>query len=194
MPVGCPRRRHGDVAADLLFEAVAGKGLAAGQTLVEHAGQRVDVGTRVRLCGGDAFGRHVGPGADHARFLRQRGLTGGAGDAEVDQVREVVLGDQDVGRLDVAVHQADLMCRMQRRSDLVDDADGTRRVQPAVSDDRVQVLALDQPHRDEESPVDLTEVVDRHYVGFVDAPPQSVPHGGTAPGRWHRRRAASGAP
>jgi hypothetical protein len=33
-----------------------------------------------------------------------------ASDTEVDEVGEVVFGDQDVGRLDVAVHQPDLVC------------------------------------------------------------------------------------
>ncbi len=168
MVAGHRRRRHGEVAADLLFEAVAGEGLAAGQALVEHAGQRIDVGTRVRLCGGDAFGCHVGPGADHARGVRQRGLTGGAGDAEVDQIREVVLGHQDVGRFDVAVHQPDPVSGVQRGRDLVDDPDGSGRVQRSIGEDALQVATIDQPHGHVELSVDLTEVMDRHDVRLVE--------------------------
>jgi hypothetical protein len=55
-------------------------------------------------------GGEVGPRADNAAGIGHLGFAGGAGDAEVDQVREVVVGDENVGWLDVAVHQPDLMC------------------------------------------------------------------------------------
>ena len=77
-----------------------------GERLVEHAGERVDVGARIGRSGREPFGSHVGPGADGGSGVGQPGFAGGPGDAEVDQVGEVVLGDQDVRRLDVAVHQA----------------------------------------------------------------------------------------
>jgi hypothetical protein len=61
----------------------------------------------------------------------QLGLVGGAGDAEVDQVGvvvlvEVVLVEQDVGRLDITVHQPGLVRGMQRSGDPLDDRRGPR--------------------------------------------------------------------
>jgi hypothetical protein len=52
-----------------------------------------------------------GPGS--APVLRQRGFS-----AEVDKVGEVVLGDEDVRGLDVAVHQSDPVCGVECRGDL----------------------------------------------------------------------------
>src|SRR5262245_52490094 len=92
-----------------LFEGVAGVGRVAGEALVEHAGQGVDVGAGFGVGGGKAFGGHVGPGAQGGVGRCECGVGGGAGDAEVDEVGEVVVGQQDVGGFDVAVHQSALV-------------------------------------------------------------------------------------
>ena len=93
---------------------------------------------------------------------------GGAGDAEVDQVGEVVLSDQDVGGLDVAVHQPDPVRGVQRRGDLLDDPDGAAGAR-SIGDDSLQVATFDQPHVHVQAAVDLTEVVDRHDVRLVES-------------------------
>ena len=115
-------RAAGDHVADRdLFERAAGEGLFAGQALVEHAGQGVDVGAGVDLAGAETLGGHVRPRADGRVLRRQPGVVGGAGDAEVDEVREVVGVHQDVGRFDVAMHQPGLMGAVQSPRDLVDE-------------------------------------------------------------------------
>lgn len=64
---------------------------AAGEALVQNAGQRVYVHARVGLHGGaDRFRSHVGRGADGFTGLGQRRVSGRMGDAEVDQIGEVV--------------------------------------------------------------------------------------------------------
>ncbi len=78
-----------------LFEGVAGVGRLAGEALVEHAGQGVDVGAGFGLSGAEAFGGHVGPGADGGVGRGECGVAGGAGDAEVDEVGEVVSGSTE---------------------------------------------------------------------------------------------------
>ena len=60
-------------------------------------------------------------GADRSPRGRQPGVAPGFGDAEVDQVGEVGRGDDDVVRLDVAMHQPLGMCRIERGADLTDD-------------------------------------------------------------------------
>ena len=97
------------VTSDLLFDARAGERLAAGQALVQDARQGVRVAARVVLPAAYPFRRHVGPGPDHVAGTRERTFPGRAGDPEVDEVGEVVFGDQNVGRLDVAVYQPDPM-------------------------------------------------------------------------------------
>jgi hypothetical protein len=44
-------------------------------------------------------------------------------DAEVDEVGKVVVGQQNVGRLDIAVHQPGSMGAAQCRRDLLDGVD-----------------------------------------------------------------------
>ena len=114
---------------DLLFEAVGGKRLLTGQAFIQHTGEGVHVGARIELAGGDAFGCQVRPGANDVAGVGQAGLIGGTGDAEVDQVGEVLIVQEHVGGFDVAVYQPDPVCRVQCRGDLLDDADRPRRVQ-----------------------------------------------------------------
>jgi hypothetical protein len=47
------------------------------------------------------------------------------GDPKVDQVNEIARGDQDVGRLDVAMHQSRVVGAVECSSDLLDDRDRT---------------------------------------------------------------------
>ena len=54
------------------------------------------------------------------------GSAGGAGDAEIHQIGEVVVGDQDVFRLDVAVRDAAGMRGVQRGGDLAHDGNCPR--------------------------------------------------------------------
>ena len=98
-----------------------------------------------------------------------RGVVGGARDAEVDEVREVVVVHQDVGRFDVAVHQPGLVGVVQRRRDLLDDRHRARRVERSGVEQGLQVDAVDQPHGHVQATVDLADVVDRHDVGIVQA-------------------------
>ena len=64
----------------------------------------------------------------------QSGFLGGARNPKVDEVGEVGFGDQDVGRLDIAVDQPNLVGGMQRRSDLLNDPDCAGWWQRAVID------------------------------------------------------------
>lgn len=113
----------------------------------------------------EAFGCDVGEGADGVAGLGQPRVIGGASDAEINQISEVAVVEQDVGWLDVAVDQPDVMGGMQGFGDLVDDADRAGGFQRAVGEHRGQVAALDQPHAHEEPAVDLAVVVDRDDVG-----------------------------
>src|SRR6185312_16579534 len=107
--------------------AVGPIGRGSDQALIQHAGQRIDVGAVGDLVVGKPFGGHVFPGAHRRAELGEFLVGGGAGDAEVDQVGEVVAGDQDVGGFDVAVHHAGGVGGIQGRGDLADDGYRARR-------------------------------------------------------------------
>ena len=140
------------------------------QAFVKHAGQCVDVGAVGDLVVGKPFGGHVFPGADRRAQLGQFFIGGRAGDAEVHQVGEVVVGDQDVRWLDVAVHDTGGVGGVQRRGDLEDDRHRAWRGQGAESlENAVEVGALDHAHLQVHLPVDFAVIVDRHDVGFLQS-------------------------
>ena len=98
-------------------------------------------------------------------------LAGGAGQPEVDQVDEVAVGDQDVGRLDVTVDQTGVVGGVQRRGHLLDHRDGEAPGPSGLSvsrQHRPEVATLDEPHVQVEPAVDLAVAVDGDDVRVVD--------------------------
>ncbi|MEZ5137640.1 MAG: hypothetical protein R2711_02330 [Acidimicrobiales bacterium] len=85
---------------------LAHEGRLAGEGLVEDDPQRVEVGAPVDGTVLDLFGREVLGGADHGAHGGEVARFGRLGDAEVGHQDPPVGRQQDVGRLDVAVHQA----------------------------------------------------------------------------------------
>jgi hypothetical protein len=80
------------------------------QALIQHTGQRVDVCAGILLCSGaQPLGGDVQHGANRLTGLGQPGFIGSPGDPEINQIREVVLIEQDVGRFDITVQQTDLV-------------------------------------------------------------------------------------
>ena len=75
---------------------------------------------------------------------------------------------QDVARLDVPVHQAVRVSRLQGGRDLGDDVAGPRGGQrPLGFDEFLHVRAMHEAHRDEQHPVGLARFEDRDDVGVV---------------------------
>ena len=144
-------------------------GHLAGQRVVEDAAERVDVGARVDLLAGELLGRHEVDGADP---LARRGQPRvGADDLREPEVGEVgvLAAEQDVGRLDVAVHEPDGVRGVQRRADLVADRrDAVGREPPVARQQPLQVDALDVAHHEVEVPALLARRVHRDHVRVVD--------------------------
>ena len=140
----------------------------AGEHLVEHESERVDVGLDRRRLVIEELGRHVGRRARQrmpARFLDQRG------EAEVRQPDLAPAVDHHVRGLQIAMEHALVVRRGQPRAQLARHVDRGVMRQPADSpQQRRQVLAVDVLHRQEGMPVDLADVVDaadvrvRHFA------------------------------
>ena len=140
----------------------------ARKALVEHAGERVAVGAAVHRLPADLLGRQVVERAHQASRVR-RLATDLLGDTEVGQVGVILLADQHVGRLHVAVHQPAPVRRVQPARHLAQDAHGALRGQPAVAlEQELQVAPLHEPHRQVELPAVLARLVDRDHVGMVE--------------------------
>ena len=81
----------------------------------------------------------------------------------------VVLLEQDVRRLDVAVDEPTLVCLVERSRDLGDDRRGARRIERAFArDELAQVLAVHVAHRQIQGALVLAGLVDRDDVRVVE--------------------------
>jgi hypothetical protein len=112
------------------------------------------------------------------------------GDAEVAQVRVLAAAadlDQDVRRLDVAVHEAALMGGVERLGDLGDDVRRAPPFQAVLGGQQgAQVGALDPAHRDEQPALGLAGLVTGITFGWsIEA--------STRDSRWKRARKPSSA-
>ena len=86
---------------------VGGEGHDAGDRLVEHERQRVDIGASVDTVAEGLFGRRIPGRADrHPGRLGQRRLGQGARQAEVGDAQAGLVVEEEVGGLDVAVDEA----------------------------------------------------------------------------------------
>ena len=144
-----------------------------GHHLVQHDTEGPDVTSRVGGRADTLLGRHVGGRADgdtDAGQLRPRLLlrTNELGDTEVQNLHEPIAGDEQVGRLDVAVHDAGGMSLRKASGDLLRVVDRLGQGDGTAGDLGLDRLALVIRHRDEEPPVRrLVDLVDRADVGMV---------------------------
>ena len=155
---------------------------AAGQQLVQHAAQGVDVDPVVQRPGLDLFGRSVGEGGQQVAGAGEvLHLVGRLGDAEVGQQHVLRLagvvgrGQQDVGRFHVPVQQPGPVREIQAGADLADDVHDPVRGHRAVAGTGGHrgVDAGDVLHGDPQLPVDRAAVVHGDDVA-VDQPGREV--------------------
>src|SRR5690606_26021340 len=96
-------------------DRVALEGRAPGQELVEQAAHGVEVGAAVDVETLRLLGREVAGGAHHRLRLghRRGGVGQRPGDPEVHDLDRALVGDHDVGRLDVPVDEPALVGVLQ---------------------------------------------------------------------------------
>ncbi len=139
---------------------------AAEQQVVQHQPERINVRARVDRLALGLLGRHVLDRSDDgAPDGHRRAGLGRARDAEVHDERFVVTAHHDVGRLQIAVHDAGLVRGRQSRTHLLHDRERPIDRQPAVAPhDRRQVRSLHERHRDVFDAVELAEIVNPNDV------------------------------
>ena len=117
------------------------------------------------LLGADVVGR-----AEHLAVLGVPTGVEGAGDAEVGELHDTVGPHEDVGRLDVTVHDASLVGDAERERGLAEDRANLARLERrALCEDLGQRLAVDELHDEEGQAVVLAVVEDRGDVGVQEA-------------------------
>ncbi|MCU0723844.1 MAG: hypothetical protein MUC63_09570, partial [Planctomycetes bacterium] len=148
---------------------VAVVGLRAGERLVERGAEGIDVGAEVDRLALALLRGHVGrgaqdlPGHGHAHVGQRV-----AGEAEVRDLHDALLGDHEVGGLDVAVDHAllrGLREPLGRLDDVVQRL-GLGEGAP-LGDEFLQGGAADELHGDEVEALLLAGVVDQDDVGVA---------------------------
>ena len=146
-----------------------------GDQVVQHAGQRIDVGTGVEHVAVQLLGRHVGQRA-HAEHLRALRLqvhdAAEVADLDVDHL-VVSQGGQDVGRFHVAVDQALAIDIAQRHRTLEADLDHLlQRQQRVGAAEAAQRRAVDVFHDEIRRIAVVHRVMDLHHVRMLQPPHQ----------------------
>jgi hypothetical protein len=150
----------------------------AGKHLVEHHAERVEVGARIAaIVAAQALGRRIGRRADE-RPRRREALVARHGaeqrrEAEVEQLHERTVAEahdqHEVGRLEVAVQDAAVVCGLQPGQRVRGHRAGHLDVERAVGVDGVGQRAAAQVLHDQvRLAVGLAEVVDVDDVGVAD--------------------------
>jgi hypothetical protein len=106
---------------------------------IERRPQRPQVGGRAGRAEPDPFGRHVQRGPQHHVRAGDGGVPLDGGDAEVGQHDAAVVGQQHVGRLDVAVQHPGPLRGVQGGQQFQADArDAAGRERAVLADDLLQ--------------------------------------------------------
>ena len=148
---------------------------AAGEQLVHHAAEGEDVGAMIDRQATRLLGRHV---ADRAhdqpgRGVQCRGAVGGGGDGprqtEVEHLDVSVAGDDDVGRLEIAMDDVPVVCGRERAGNLRPVFDRLSRRHRPARDDLGQRLTLKQLGDRVGARAIPADVIDRDDMGVGEA-------------------------
>ena len=101
--------RHGD--AD---RRVGDERTSAVQALIGHDAERVDVAGRPHFAPRGLLRRQVRRGADERAGLCDGSRVDGARNSEVGDFDDAIRPDEQVPRFDVAVHDTDVVCCLER--------------------------------------------------------------------------------
>ena len=153
----------------------------AHEHLEQHEAQRVEVTARGGLVSRELLRRHVS-GSSGKELALGRSLADGQ--PEVRDAGAAAPVDHDVGRLQVAVHDALVVHGRESGAQVARELERLVRRQPAdARQERREILAVHVLHRDEVPPVDLHHVVEPAHVRVRDLAPDA--HLGEQPLQEH---------
>ena len=155
---------------------------AAGDEFEQHHADTVEIASRTDRLTTKAFGRHVGRRAHQTAGLGEVRAVD-AGDPEVGHLHAALVRQNDVGRLDVPVHDAARVGITQRLEHFPHDIEAFRITQPFPPlQEEAQLLALHVFHDDVVATFVIAHVVHGHDVRVLAAgrgprlAPEAVSH------------------
>ncbi len=128
----------------------------AARLLGRHVGHRAEDDAAIGVKVGQRLGGRV---ADRLNQLR---------DAEVDDLGVALVGEHDVGGLQIAVHDLLLVRSRQARRHLRRDLEHAAHQHPLAGQRVAHLLAANQLHRDVGAPVDLADLVNDRDVRMLE--------------------------
>ena len=147
---------------------LAGERQASGQQLEGEDPDRVQVAARISGLPADLLGGQVLHRPRHRAGLGRRAVGVGPGEAEVGHLGRAIRRDDDVLRLDVAVHDALAVRVIDRGEDLPEDVRRLRgREPPLRREDVPQARAPDELHHHVVDAVDRAPVVHGRDVRVI---------------------------
>ena len=150
----------------------------AGEHLVSHDAQAEEVGASIDSPAARLLRRHVCGRADRSDVLQRLCGVGRAGvrvhrvelgDPEVEDLHVAVARDEDVGRFDVAVHEAMRMRGVQAARDLAHIFDRSRERERPAMDLAGKCLPVEQLGHHVGCPVVTADVMNREDVRVGEA-------------------------
>ena len=173
-----PHRRQRRLVQDLVPDdplGGAGERQLAGRHLVEHHAEGEKIGASVQRLATNLLRRHVGDRTHRGAGARQGVIRHGGrhlglgvrprfrgqlGEAEVEDLHIAALGDEDVGRLDVAMDDPGLVGSVERIGHLDAQLEDLLQHQRLTRDPILERLPLEILHDQKGLAVLLTDVVD----------------------------------
>jgi hypothetical protein len=135
------RRRRGDQRRHRIGEPTQ-----PGDRLVQHDAEGVDVDPAVDVLAAGLLGRHVAGRAESRAAGGQPDAIGQLGDAEVEDLDPASGGEQEIGRLEVAMDHPGRVHRRHRRERVPHQRHRARWCQRPTREHRRQRLAVDPLH------------------------------------------------
>ncbi len=163
---------------------VASEGEQAGGHLVENCTEGKEIAAGIEFFAQSLLRRHIGNGAESRagsgeQILSESGAAisrgraflecsaGVFGQAEIEQLGVAARGDEDVGRLDVAVDDPFRVGSVEGVGDLDGGVEKQIELEGAAGDAFTKRLALEKLHGDESAMLVLADFVDGANVGMV---------------------------
>ena len=155
---------------DLVHRLVhaSGEGLDVRHHFVQHSADGEDVALGPEIPGADLLGRHVVRGADEGLRLRELRRVA-AGEPEIEDLERALVVEHQVGRLDVAMHDAAAMRVGEAAAQLFDPLQALPdRIERLAAHDLAQRLAVDVLHGDVRQAAVLVDVEDGDDVRVTE--------------------------